>query len=407
MIKVMKRIYTSLAIAAICAAPSMAALENGFAPEQCNIEDKHFVRDLEFVYYTFDGAIELTDIPSVYIVSGTDIVAYADSYSVENYVGKKRTQGTLTAFFEPLRLPLGQDYKVVLSPVTVRSGEDETVINSQYEATFTVPADLGPWNGCISENSVVTQTSSLTVFWGYETFPVGEPEFILLKEGAEIGRYPAYVTWDWDLGQAYAQFGEVLKFERDAHYTLLLPAGSVRTYRDDIVNTEVRLNFIGGYEEPAEPEIRYKYVTFLTHPEGRIGMLGFVYDIPVEVREGGVFYLFNSECSQLVGEVPAWVNHDVNCFMVCADFSDIPIEPEVGYTIVIPDGTVYSSEDPERTNGREVYGVQGQSGIDAIGTDAESDAFAHGKAIFDLYGHRVNNPVKGSVYIIEGRKVVY
>ena len=45
------------------------------------------------------------------------------------------------------------------------------------------------------------------IYWGTETDPVGEPEFTLYRNGQEIRKVPARVAWDWNLGQAYADFG--------------------------------------------------------------------------------------------------------------------------------------------------------------------------------------------------------
>lgn len=379
-----------------------AELTPGFIPEQCNLDGTRFVHDLEWVDFQFDGSIDLTATPSVYITNGGETVTEAISYEVSNYVGSTRTQGTLIAYFDKQRLPLGKDYNVVLKSGSVKSTSIPDCRNDSYETSFSVPSDLGGWTASITPNSIVSEARSMAIFWGFETEPVGEPEFQLLCEGIEVGKYPAYVTWDWNLGQAYAKFGKVMQFEADMHYTLVLPAGSVCTHRDDIVNKEVRLDFIGGYAEPTRQKLTYSNVCILNETDGGIGTVGFCYNMPVEIKEGAKIYLFNEDLSQLKAEAEAWLNTDANCWMVCADFSHIPEEECLGCTFVIPDGIVYSTEDPNITNERGLYQYNKSSGIDGISSYKTEDG-----TLYDVHGREVRNPVKGGIYVRNGKKEVF
>ena len=147
---------------------------------------------------------------------------------------------------------LFRSYVLVVAPGSIAKETDSSVVNDVIKIPFNVPATLGEIHSDIP--AVVSTAKSLCIYWGTETDPVGEPEFTLYRNGQEIRKVPARVAWDWNLGQAYADFGSNVNFENGVKYRLTFPAGSVSScYRDDIVNEEVVIDFTGGYTEPVKP----------------------------------------------------------------------------------------------------------------------------------------------------------
>ena len=43
----------------------------------------------------------------------------------------------------------------------------------------------------------------------------------LYREGVPVRIFDAHVGWDWNLGQAYADFGMKMNFEKGIHYSLV------------------------------------------------------------------------------------------------------------------------------------------------------------------------------------------
>jgi len=391
---------------AIASLPAMGATT--LVPEQCSISNQPFDRlfdhPLEFAQFDFDGEIAVGDSPSA-IIYGQDNMAVATGFEVSNYKGKERTQGTLTVWFDKQNLPLGQDYKLHVSKGTVALAADKSVVNDEIELDFSVPADLGPHQFDYEQNAVIESTRSIWVYWGFETAPARDPQFELYHDGNLIGVYPAHVGWDWNLGQAYVDFLDTMRFERDEHYSLVLPAGSVKScYRDDLRNREARLDFIGG-AEPVEPDpLWYSWCSILTEHPSVYELIWFIYNTPVQVTEGGKIQLYNVDRNVLVAEADAWLDTSVNCYRVNADFGGYRLEDGVGYSLVVPAGTVYS-ERPDGTrlyNKRQGLEVTGASDIKDIINEPTSTS-----PMYDLNGNRVANPIRGTIYIRDGRKIVW
>ncbi len=79
---------------------------------------------------------------------------------------------------------------------------------------------------------------------------------------------------------------------KGVRYSLVLPAGSAHArFRDDIVNEEVVLNFIGGYEETVPP-LNYVWCSLFTDHSDVLDIVTFIYDRPVLVAEGAKLQLW-------------------------------------------------------------------------------------------------------------------
>lgn len=96
--------------------------------------------------------------------------------------------------------------------------------------------------------------------------------------------------------------GDKIKFENGVHYSLVLPAGSVCTFREEIANEEAVLNFVGSYTEPVE-QIRYEWCSLFDTPKIEvIGEVSFRYNIPVTVVESSKMQLYTADGTTLVKE---------------------------------------------------------------------------------------------------------
>lgn len=361
-----------------------------------------FVHPLKFVNVSFDDRVKISE-SAFSMVYGDDVTVYATGFEVNNYEGKDWKEGIVTVWFDETLLPLDSEYRFCVSAGSVVSENDPESCNPEIKVDFNVPADLGEYHCDIEPNSVVASARSIWVYWGYETDPVGEPEWTLYRNGTEVGRYPAHVGWDWDLGQAYVDFGKEMTFDRDVRYTLVLPAGSVSScYRSDIVNREVRIEFVGGYEPAPEPPLTYDWCSiYVDHPDGQIDKVWFRYSRPISVAEGGKVLLYEHDPYILVAEADAFVDTSINCFNLCADFKGFPLKPMKGYCFVIPEGTVMAEDGSGAVNLRQSSEFGDTSGVDSVGIDTEEDA-----PLYDVYGRRVETPQPGSVYIRNGRKFI-
>ena len=404
----MKKIIFTL-ISAALALPS-AGYASGLVPEQCSIDGRPVCYPVEELSFTFDGAVAVAENSVATIYSGKKAVAEG-VLSASNYVGKKRTQGcAIIKFGSSLLLPKGKTYRLVVPKGAIFREGDPSVYNDRLSVEFKVPAHLGPVHFDIKDGVTIEKTTRYgglpIFFWGIETEPVGEPSFILYREGVPVREIPAYVTWDWDLGQAYPETEEGMHFDKGVHYSLVLPAGSARSrYRDDIVNEEAVFNFMGGHEEPVPP-IDYAWCSMYTdHPDGTLGIVKFYYKDPVALSANPVVQLYIWEENRVVKEAVPVLSEEENKYgryVMTVDFEDTPLEPMKGYSIVIPEGTLVRTSGDPVTNERNEVSVGGASGVTGIiSTGPDSHPMT-----YSLEGHIVTSPQKGNVYILNGKKLI-
>ncbi len=172
-------------------------------------------------------------------------------------------------------------------------------------------------------------------------------------------------------------------------------------YRDDIVNEEVVLNFIGGYEETVPP-LNYVWCSLFTDHSDVLNIVTFTYGRPVRVAEGAKLQLWEIENNTLASEADAYLDIQANCWNVCADFGGFQMQPEKGYTFVIPEGAVIAENGDPVVNPRHAIALNGSSGIENISIeDKDCDA-----PVYDLFGRKVYVPQPGTIYIKSGKKVL-
>lgn len=400
----MKNLLLALASIVSCVLPMTAA--SPLLPESCTDGDRLFTRPLDEIGFYFDGGIKLLDGAKAVVICGGETVATASRMEVSNYTSSKRTQGALAIFFDGQILPKGKEYTLQVAAASIASETDGTK-NTEFTQSFSVPENLGPAHFHVEDGVTIAKTSRYggglyPCYWGIETEAAGEPSFILYREGVAVREFPAYVTWDWDLGQAYPKVEEEMCFEKGVHYSLVLPAGSAHAmYRDDIVNEEVVLNFIGGYEETVPP-LNYVWCNLFTDHSDVLNIVTFTYDRPVRVADDAKLQLWEIENNTLVSEADAYLDIQANCWNVYADFGGFQMQPEKGYTFVIPEGAVIAENGDPVVNPRNAIALNGSSGIENISIeDKDCDA-----PVYDLFGRKVYVPQPGTIYIQSGKKVL-
>lgn len=284
-----------------------------------------FVEPLKWVSLTFDKAIEVCNNPQAYVRCNGDIITKTISIDACN----NDSEGTLILNFETQNLPKGKNYELVVPASTFIYDTSQT--NDEISIPFEIPESLGDITGISVENGKVACTEIISCYWKHEIQPVGSPQWILYRDDVPVRTYPVVVSNDWDLGEAYASFGEKIKFEKGVRYKLVLPTGAVSAERNDITNNEVSIPFIGTYEEEIEP-LTYSWCSlFEEHPSDAIGEVSFYYDMPIMLAESHnkiqlVRLIDNEVCKEVVPNL----YEDNGKWILVADFGNYPLLPETG-----------------------------------------------------------------------------
>lgn len=386
-------------------APQLSASEPLLQMNQCTIGYRPFVRPLEEIDVGFNRHIQLTENATATVNCDGQPVAVVTRLGIENE-GEgvfPKACGWLILHFDKQLLPKGKSYVVTIPAGTVCIPDMPEETNSLVEIPFEVPETLGEAFFDLEQGATVDTSDRhcFNFYWRHETVGIGKPEFILYREGVAVRTYPADPSCgDWDLGCARPLFetGDKIKFENGVHYSLVLPAGSVCTFREDITNEEAVLNFVGSYTEPVE-QIRYEWCSLFDNPKiEEIGEVSFRYNIPVIVVENSKMQLYTADGTTLVKEADMFLDTSINCFVVKADFGGIAI-PEEGFTIVIPEGSIISDMGEIAVNPRHTITVGGSAGIKPVFVTDRSDV-----PIYDIQGRKVTQPVAGQIYIQANRK---
>lgn len=406
----MKKLFTALMGIFASLISFTAAAQSAPLPESCSLNFRPFTCPLEWIGFSFDGGIRLLDGASAVVKCDGEIVASSINMEIRNDT-YKRTQGHLNIYFEKQNLPKGKDYTVVVAPSSIAAEADGTE-NPEFSYDFFVPENLGPMHTDEEDGMVIDKVCDSvfhafpTFLWGIETEAAGEPKFNLYREDVKVREFPAKVGWDWDLGQAYADVKEEIRFEKGVNYKLVLPAGSAHAmYRDDIVNEEAVFNFVGGYEEPIPP-LNYVWCSLYTDHSHAFNVVSFYYDRPVRVTEGAKLQLWEERPEnddwKVIKEAEAYLEVTEDRWVVSADFGGHEMELWVGYSVVIPEGAVVADDGDPVINQRSAVAVGDHSGIDGIGAEGSGE----NAVLYDLFGRKVTNPVPGTIYISNGRKVI-
>lgn len=363
----------------------------------------HVLYPLEEMYIVFPRAIEILPGASGRVECEGKTVAV--STGADDPLNYSDSEGIINLRFEKTLLPKGKDYTLVLEASSVRAANDHSLVNGTVRIDFTVPANLGKGRWDIKETGRVEKASTIWIYWGYETEAKGNPVMTLSREGEKVADFPVHVGWDWNLGQAYVDFGKEMKFEDGVRYSLELAAGSVCSlYRDDIVNETETLDFIGSCVDTPEFPRMYLVGFNIDRENDVLESVVFRFDdLNVTFGEAPHAYLVNSETGEVVKEGDMRADIQSNCFSFIIEFNQ-KLESETGYTFSFSEGSfVWTGETPKFSPAFNTHFNSSTAGIEtSLAEEAGVDA-----PLYDLFGRRVSRPVKGTVYLKAGRKIVF
>lgn len=395
----MKRIYIAMTLLAC----------TSFLVSASGLEVTEYPFDVRKAYYPiwdarfqFGQHVSLGSNTVATVLHEGEVIAYG-TVSVSNYTGG--VSGEIIGFadvtFEtPLVLPKGESYTMVVEKDAVTAVDDPRITNDEIRYDFEIPSDIGPAR--FDNGQTISTAKSLWFYWSTETEPLGEPYALLYREGKLVREYPLHVSWDWDLGQAYVDLGGDTHFEKGVQFSVVIPEGLICAWqREDITNNRVEVSFIGAYEEPL-PSLHYYWCSLYdNHPDGVIGEVSFFYDREIVLSLDPVLQLVEDDSEVVMEAVPTLVEKDGE-WILTADFNNYPMKPSVGYSIVIPEGTVIAGSGDPVFNSRSTVILNGGSGIDEVRTgDDDSDA-----PLYDLFGRKVVDPQPGTICIQSGKKIL-
>ncbi len=377
------------------AIPSLC-MAAGLVPEQCCLGHNEFRgildRPLQTIGFSFDGRIEAVSDARAFVTFEGSEVAASVSFEVRNHEGEKRTQGWVYFKFSGECLPKGKEYTLHVAPGSIMLSKDNTVTNDELLIDFRIPEDIGEATFFPESGSVLTGENTISCSLGHETIQVGQPEWELYREGELVRTYPAYVTSDWDLGQAYLDFGETVHFEKGVSYRLMLPAGSVCTHREDIVNTDAVFDFIGGYAEPIECP-SYHWCSLFDNRDGIVNEVRLFFRMPISlIPDKPILLTESGDDDSRSWEAMPSLSEENGEWVLTADFEGVRLKSGNAYSIVVPEGTVVTAEGDVAVNRTQSYAIDA-TGINALEKESTNKFSVYttdgkliqSKSISDLY----------------------
>ncbi len=344
--------------------PIVAWGNSEMSPRYYSIE-KTFFRSLYLATIIFENTITLQKdvVPMVYC--GDEVVA-TGKLLCDNY----NNEGFLEAHFEPIYLPKGKDYRLYLPAGVVASEKDPTMVNGEINYEFTVPEYL-PWcDYSIAEGSVVV-SSETVVFHFHTDFNDSSRELpenykvVLYRGDVPVRRIYSEALWDWDIGRVVARFGKKVNFEKGVNYSLVLPEGAVHSmYRDDIVNKEERIDFVGGYEQPF-PELKQAWCSLNESETVEVlneAQWGYTQRVALSLAPQ---IELRTDADELLKAVIPTLAEVEGEWVMTADFENYAIDPNQVYHLVIPESTVVTPEGDVVVNKETILRIaNGVVGID-------------------------------------------
>lgn len=224
----------SLACAAEPISPS--SIHTGTLWDVLEFKDGYsLIRPWNGCYMEFTDNIAVNNNAEAAVTCGNEVVATASAISVDE------ENNLLYVDFDEINLPKGEEYVFSLKAGAVSLTSDPTATNEDITVTFSVPANIDYVSGVTPK--YVSDTDKrfvgLTLSIGTEVVAVGEPQWILKRNGEVIGEYAATVkVQDYNHSTCEVDF-PAITFDAGAEYILTLPEGSYAAkYRTDITNLE-------------------------------------------------------------------------------------------------------------------------------------------------------------------------
>lgn len=279
--------------------------------------------------------IELTETACAYISSEEEFVREPDSIRVENHqLGSGGIDGQLSLLFDNELLPLGKTYTVHLAEGSIRMMDNPEVTNDEINMTFVVPADLGVARFYYQPGAEISRERFINCYWSYETLPIGEPDWEVYCNGLLVRRYPAHVSYDWDMGSCDLDFGKYIHFERGSYYSVCLSEGSVCGFREDLINKEAGLSFVGRYTGNIERPLVIWSSLDERRPE-EIGEVIYGFGMSIQTIEGKTLRIYEQGSEENIGTAIPTITSENGEWLLHADFGRIGLRPDKAYIIEI------------------------------------------------------------------------
>ena len=234
----------TIVLSAICA--SAQEYRNTLVPAFCSLGDTIYA-PLDTVLFAFDQEVILpaedTEEIKTYIIK--------DEIGIENghIICRKNKHGKGYVFVKyghksSLTLPAG-NYQIYMNKSTIGAKRDEYLLTDDIYLNFNVPEDLGYGKATFSGDTIVsTHYGSFKINFPTDIKATGTDNYMILSQE---WKEPVKIPFEIYDNYLYSTLYEKMYFDDGVKYTLTLPAGSVSAkYRDDIVNLETNVEFIGG-----------------------------------------------------------------------------------------------------------------------------------------------------------------
>lgn len=190
----------------------------------------------------FADKIVINEGAEAVVTCGEEVVATASGMELAEpedwYTGNV---DVLYIDFLEVNLPKGEEYVFTLKANSVSLKSDPTQTNEDISVRFKVPASID-YVSRVTPKYVSTTDKryvGLELTIAAAVVAVGEPQWVLKRNGEVIGQYAATVDYhDFNLSKCTVDF-PAITFDEGAEYTLTLPEGSYAAmYRTDITNVE-------------------------------------------------------------------------------------------------------------------------------------------------------------------------
>lgn len=255
-------------------------------------DNKSICYPIDHVTFTFEGRIE-----QINESDGIICTMYSDDEPVAtgilsaqeySYALSPPISEAIVKFDEPLTLPKGKSYKLVVPSGVIYERGNPDIAYNDLCAEFEVPSHISKFVPTVSENSGVKRVRLLGFDFRQDICSVAWAKVVLYRKGVPLREYPVNVWGDSKPWCAGIDFGKGMSFEKDVEYTVSIPKETIYAmHRLDICNEELSFSFTGGGGDLQKPLIFYSSSlnefrkNFKNN--GVCGELKLYYNMPVEL----------------------------------------------------------------------------------------------------------------------------
>ena len=316
-----------------------------------------YYNSLRNVFFYFSEHVSVLKDAKAYLLCEGKIFAESDIQTVddgENGIAK-------IPFPVSVILPKGKSYTIRIPAGSFYSKGNEENVMDEISVNFRVPDKITDYNSMLDNGDnedgsphcypLVSEDKFCFYYPTEIENATADVKMYLYREGKLIMSFPVTSNNDYNIGTAWAHFGRYLNFEKNVHYTFLLPEGFVRaTHHNEIFNVESRCDNLGEYDNTFRPILH----SALRIPSASLTSLGTVlidYDTPVQLAPEAKLQLVDAGGSVLK-EAVATLSDDGGVYTVEADFGSYALDTQRDYSVCIPEATVVGTSSDITVNQR-------------------------------------------------------